>query len=250
MEHPLLFICFILEKLGLPSGWHYYEHADKYGILAQILAPHMVHSYFVILILLILAIIGSTKREFIPKGLQNFWEFVLESLYNYTKNNVPHGDGHGPNLVPWVYPLIVMFSLYILFSNLIGLIPGFMSPTANINVTMGLTLITIVYYHFLGFRFKGLGYLKNFIGPIPWLAPMMIPIEVLGHLGRVISLSFRLFGNLVSKEILIGLLLMLAGQFLAPLPILLLGVLVSFIQMFIFVTLSLAYFAGAVEEHH
>lgn len=249
MEHPLLFLCVILEKLGIPSGWVYYEHADKYGILAKVFAPHMVHSYFVCLILIILAAIGARKKEFIPRGIQNFWEFTLETLYNFTKENVPHGEDHEPNIVPLVYPLIVFFALYILFCNLLGLIPGFMSPTANINVTLGLTLITIIYYHFLGFKFKGIGYLKDFLGPIPWLAPLMLPTEIFSHIGRIISLSVRLFGNLVSKELLLGLLTMLAGKFFAPLPIMILGVLVSVIQTLIFVLLSLAYFAGAVQKH-
>jgi F-type H+-transporting ATPase subunit a len=250
MEHPILFLCLILEKLGIPSGWIYYEEADKYGTLAKVFAPHMVHSYFVCLLLITLALLGTRKKEFIPKGIQNFWEFTLESLYNYTKDNVPHGDGHSPNIVPFVYPLIVFFALYILFCNLLGLIPGFMSPTANINVTLGLTLITIVYYHLLGLRYKGLRYFKDFLGPIPWLFPLMLPAEIFSHIGRIISLSVRLFGNLVSKELLLGLLTMLAGKFFAPLPIMVLGVLVSFVQMLIFITLSMAYFAGAVEEHH
>ena len=250
MEHPILFLCLILEKLGLPSGFYYYEHADKYGILAKIFAPHMVHSYFVCILLIILAIIGLRKRDFIPSGFQNFWEFVIEGIYNLTKTNVPHGEHGMPNLVPLVYPLVVMFALYILFSNLLGLVPGFMSPTANLNVTLGLTLITIVYYHFLGIRFRGLSYFKTFLGPIPWLFPIMLPAEIFSHVGRIISLSVRLFGNLVSKELLLGILTALAGKFFAPLPIMLLGLLVSIIQTFIFVLLSLIYFAGAVEEHH
>ena len=250
MEHPILFLCLILDKLGIPSGWHYYEHADKYGVLAKVFAPHMVYSYFVCLLLIILAFIGIRKKEFIPRGMQNFWEFTLETLYNFTRDNVPHGEGHGPNIVPLVYPLIVFFALYILFCNLLGLIPGFMSPTANINVTLGLTLITIVYYHLLGLRYKGIKYFKDFLGPIPWLIPLMLPTEIFSHIGRIISLSVRLFGNLMSKELLLGLLTMLAGKFFAPLPIMLLGVLVGFVQMLIFITLSLAYFAGAVEEHH
>lgn len=250
MEHPILFLCLILEKLGIPSGWIYYEHADKYGILAKIFAPHMVHSYFVCLLLIVLAFLGTRRMEFIPKGFQNFWEFTLEAIYNYTKDNVPHGEGHSPNIVPLVYPLVVFFALYILFCNLLGLIPGFMSPTANINVTLGLTLITIVYYHLLGLRYKGIKYFKDFLGPIPWLIPLMAPAEIFAHIGRIISLSVRLFGNLVSKEILLGILTILAGKFFAPLPVMVLGVLVSFVQMLIFITLSMAYFAGAVEEHH
>ncbi|NPA49134.1 MAG: F0F1 ATP synthase subunit A [Thermodesulfobacteria bacterium] len=248
MEHPFLFLCYLLQLAGIPSGWHYYEHAEQWGIMAKIFAPHMVHSYFVCLLLIVLAKIGLKRREFIPRGGQNFWEFVIESLYNFTRDNVPH---HGKvNLIPWVFPLIVMFALYIGFCNYIGIIPGFMAPTANMNVTLGLTLITIVYYHFLGLKFQGLRYFKQFLGPIPYLIPLIAPAEIFGHVGRIISLSVRLFANMMAKELLIGILLFLAGPFLAPLPILLLGVLVAFIQMLIFITLSLAYFAGAVEEHH
>lgn len=116
--------------------------------------------------------------------------------------------------MPTIFPLITTYSLYILFSNLLGLIPGFMSPTANINVTMGLTLITIIYYHYLGLKYKGLAYFKDFLGPMPWLIPLMLPAEIFSHLGRLLSLSFRLFGNLLSKEILLGILTMLGGKFL------------------------------------
>ncbi len=189
-----------------------------------------------------------TKKDFIPGTFQNFWEFVIESIYNFTKENLPHDKLD--KLMPTIFPLITVYSLYILFSNLLGLIPGFMSPTANINVTMGLTLITIIYYHYLGLKFKGLSYFKDFLGPIPWLIPLMLPAEIFSHVGRLLSLSFRLFGNLLSKEILLGILTMLAGKFLAPLPVMILGVAVAFIQTFIFVLLSLVYFAGAVEEHH
>ncbi len=250
MEEPILFLCLILQKLGIPSGEYFYHHADKYGILAKIFAPHMVYGYFISILLIVLAILGTRKMEFIPSGLQNFWEFVLEALYNFTYENVPHGEDGKPNIVPLVYPLIVMFALFILFSNFIGLIPGCTCPTANLNVTLGLTLITIIYYHLLGLRFKGLGYFKSFMGPIIWLAPLMIPTEIFSHIGRIISLSVRLFGNMMSKELLLGLLTFLAGPFFAPLPIMCLGVLVAFVQMLIFIVLSLAYFAGAVEEEH
>ena len=250
MEEPILFLCLILQKLGIPSGEYFYLHADKYGTLALIFAPHMVYSYFVCIVIILLALWGSRKRDFIPSGIQNFWVFVLEEIYKFTKENVPHGEHGSPNIVPLVYPLIVMFTLYILFCNLLGLIPGFTSPTANLNVTLGLTLITIVYYHLLGLRFRGLAYFKTFLGPIPWLFPLLLPAEIFSHIGRIISLSVRLFGNLVSKELLLGILTMLAGKFFAPLPIMLLGLLVAAIQTLIFVLLSLAYFAGAVEEEH
>ncbi len=248
MEEPIYFLCLILQKFGIPSGEHYYLHSDS--LLAKIFAPHMVYGYLAAIIIIVLALIGARKGEFIPSGLQNFWELIVESLYQFSRDNLPDPKHTGRDVVPLVFPLIVMFALYIGVSNYMGLIPGFACPTANINVTLGLTLITIVYYHVLGIWFHGFGYIKHFLGPIKWLAPLMFFIEIFSHLGRVISLSVRLFANMYAKELLVAILLLLAGPFLAPLPILLLGVLVAFIQMLIFVTLSLAYFSGAVEEAH
>ena len=259
MEEPLFLLCVILQKLGLPSGEAYYHHAHPEGSmvgglfqfkLEYILAPHMVYGYLAIFIILVLAFLGTRRRDFIPSGLQNFWELVIESLYNFTRENLPDPKHLKRDVFPLVFPLIVTFALFIGISNLMGLVPGFMCPTANINTTLGLTLITIVYYHFLGIWFHGPGYIKHFLGPIKWLTPMMFLIEIFSHLGRVISLSVRLFANMYSKELLVGILLLLAGKYLAPLPILFLGVLVAFVQTLIFIALSLAYFAGAVEEAH
>jgi len=143
------------------------------------------------------------------------------------------------------------FMLYILVGNYMGLIPGFMSPTANLNVTLGCTAISIALYHLLGIRFHGfVGYIKHFMGAITWMAPVMFPIEVFSHMGRILSLSIRLFGNMVSKEILLGLLLMLAGPYLAPLPMMFLGTLVCLLQAFIFFVLSIYYSVEAMSGSH
>jgi len=115
---------------------------------------------------------------------------------------------------------------------------------------LGLTSISIVTYHALGIRFHGVKYIKHFMGAVPIMAPMMFPIEVFSHIGRIISLSIRLFGNMVSKEILLGILFMLAGPYLAPLPIMLLGCLVCVLQTFIFMVLSIVYSVEAMAEGH
>ncbi|WP_297058664.1 F0F1 ATP synthase subunit A [Thermosulfurimonas sp.] len=259
MEEPIFLLCLLLQKLGLPSGEEFYYHAHPEGSLVgglfqfkleYFLAPHMVYGYLAMLLILVLALLGARRGEFIPSGLQNFWELVIETLYNFTRDNLPDPKHLKRDVFPLVFPLIVMFALFIGVSNFMSLIPGFACPTANINVTLGLTLITIVYYHILGFWFHGLGYIKHFFGPIKWLAPLMFFIEVFSHLGRIISLSVRLFANMYSKELLVAILLFLAGKYMAPLPILLLGVIVAFVQMLIFIALSIAYFAGAVEEAH
>ena len=148
------------------------------------------------------------------------------------------------------FPFIATIFLYILLCNLIGLVPGFFSPTANINTTLSLAICTFVLTHIIGIKFHGVKYIKHFFGPVWALAPLMLVIEIIGHLARVMSLSVRLFGNIFGKEKILGILFALAGLYLAPLPILFLGILVSFIQAVVFMLLSIVYFAGAMEEAH
>ena len=146
--------------------------------------------------------------------------------------------------------MLTTFGLYIAVANLIGLIPGFMSPTSSLNTTLALTIIVWVSHHYIGIREHGLSYYKHFMGPMWWLVPLMLPIEIISNLARLISLSIRLFGNIMAKETLLGILFMLAGAFFAPLPIMLLGVLVSLVQAMVFVLLAVVYFGQAQEHAH
>ncbi len=238
MEHPLLFLTLLLDALGLPAhGGH--------SALAQALAPHMQYSYLAMIVCLILAKLGTSRMEMIPSGMQNVMEAFVGGLEEFIDDQT-----HDKKKTRIIFPMIATFALYILIGNYMGLIPGFMSPTANLNVTLGCTAISIVAYHALGIRFHGIKYIKHFLGPIPWMAPVMLPIEIFSHIGRILSLSIRLFGNMVSKEILLGLLFMLAGPYLAPLPIMFLGVLVCLIQAFIFMMLSIVYSVEAMSEGH
>ncbi len=238
MEHPLLFLSLLLDALGLPA------HGGE-TVLAKILAPHMQYSFLAMLICIVLAKMATSRMEMIPRGVQNVMEafvggledFITEQTHDRTKTRI-------------IFPMIATFALYILIANYLGLIPGFMSPTANLNITLGCTAISIFTYHALGIRFHGIKYFKHFMGPVPAMAPVMFPIEIFSHIGRILSLSIRLFGNMVSKEILLGLLLMLAGPYLAPLPIMFLGVLVCLIQAFIFMMLSIVYSVEAMSSGH
>ncbi|RKX59991.1 MAG: ATP synthase F0 subunit A [Thermodesulfobacteriota bacterium] len=238
MEHPLLFLSILLDALGLPA----------YGgdtVLAQILAPHMQYSYLAMIICIVLAKAATSRMEMVPRGMQNVMEMLLGGLEDFITEQT--GDREKARII---FPMIATFVLLILISNYMGLIPGFHCPTANLNVTLGLTSISIVTYHALGIRFHGVKYIKHFMGAVPIMAPMMFPIEVFSHIGRIISLSIRLFGNMVSKEILLGILFMLAGPYLAPLPIMLLGCLVCVLQTFIFMVLSIVYSVEAMAEGH
>jgi F-type H+-transporting ATPase subunit a len=238
MEHPLLFLTLLLDALGLPA------HGGK-GILEQALAPHMQYSYLAMGICIVLAIMATKDMKMIPTGLQNLMEAYVGGLEDFITEQT-----HDRKKTLIIFPMIGTFFLYIVIANYLGLLPGFMSPTANINVTLGCTAISIIAYHSLGFRFNGIGYIKHFMGPVPAMAPVMFPIEVFSHIGRILSLAIRLFGNMVSKEILLGLLFMLAGPYLAPLPIMFLGVLVCLIQAFIFMMLSIVYSVEAMSHGH
>ena len=151
-------------------------------------------------------------------------------------------------------PLVFTVGIFILLGNLMGLVPGLMAPTSNINVTLGCALTVWVYYHIQGVRVQGIGpYLKHFAAPpgAPiFIAPIMLPIEIISHLSRVLSLSLRLFGNIFGEELVI-LILFSIIPFLVPLPMMFLGIITGSLQAFIFVMLTMIYLGGAVAvEHH
>ncbi len=240
MEHPILFISIILEKLGLPVPHGPVGH----GILEQLCAPYMTYTWLVMAFLFIVAKLTLSNLEMVPGKGQNFWEIVIGGMDDFFADNM------GRRLTDQFFPMLATFGLYIAVANLVGLIPGFMSPTASINTTLALTIIVWVSHHFIGFREHGLNYYKHFMGPMWWLVPLMLPIELISNLARLLSLSIRLFGNIMAKETLLGILFMLAGAFFAPLPIMVLGVLVSLVQAMVFVLLAVVYFSQAQEHAH
>ncbi len=240
MEHPILFISIILETLGLPVPHGPVGHT----FLEQICAPYMTYTWLVMAFLFFVAKLTVSNLEMVPGKGQNFWEIVIGGLDSFFADNM------GRKLTDQFFPMLTTFGLYIAVANLIGLIPGFMSPTSSLNTTLALTIIVWVSHHFIGFREHGLGYYKHFMGPMWWLVPLMLPIEIISNLARLLSLSIRLFGNIMAKETLLGILFMLAGAFFAPLPIMLLGVLVSLVQAMVFVLLAVVYFSQAQEHAH
>ena len=146
-------------------------------------------------------------------------------------------------------PLVGTLFVFILCSNYLGLVPGFMAPTSSINVTLGCALTIWVYYHFQGFKEQGVvNYIKHFAlppGSPLWMAPLMFVIEIISHLSRVMSLSLRLFGNIFGEELVIAILFGLV-PFIIPLPMMFLGLITGGLQAFIFVLLSIIYLQGAV----
>ena len=229
MEHHYYFLVEILSGLGLSHFAHEWSH--------------VIHSWLVMAILIVGALFLARGIQLIPRKGQSLLELVVQGLEDFmVEITGPEGRAF--------FPFIGTIFLYILVSNLLGLIPGFFSPTANLNTTLSLAACTFILTHAIGIKFHGKKYIKHFLGPSWLLTPIMLIIEIIGHLARVMSLSVRLFGNIFGKEKILGILFALAGLYLAPLPILFLGILVSFIQAVVFMLLSIVYFAGAMEEAH
>jgi F-type H+-transporting ATPase subunit a len=229
MTHPLLFLQFfrtLLEPL----------HISEAG------ADAIAYTWLIILLLLALSLLATKGMKTVPGGLQNFMEVVVGGIENMMKETM--GEHGRP-----FFPLIATLALFILVSNLMGLVPGFFPPTANINTTAACAVIVFVTTHIVGVKEHGVKYIKHFLGPIWWLAPMMFFIEVIGHFSRVISLTLRLFGNMNGHELVLMIFFGLA-PFLVPLPMMLMGVLVSFIQAFVFMLLAMIYIQGSLEHAH
>lgn len=211
--------------------------------------PHYVSYAFLASIILIgvaLAIRGSLAL--VPRGTQNFIEVITETLLKLVEDNIGHRWGRT------LFPLIGTLGMYILVCNFMGLIPGFTSPTSNINTTASMAIPVFLATHYYGIRVHGIKYINHFFGPIRSIValPLMILmffIEFVGHIARPLTLSVRLFGNMVSKHFILLVLAMLAPAII-PTAILGLGVLVSIVQAFVFVLLTTLYLAGAVEEAH
>jgi F-type H+-transporting ATPase subunit a len=229
---------------------------------------HVTYTWVVMIILAGLTFLASRNVQLVPRGLQNFFEVVLEQFQQLIDDVIGH-EGRR------YLPLIATLGLFILFSNLLSLVPGMYGPTTNLNTTGACALVVFVSYNWIGIRAQGPGnYLKHFMGPVWWLAPLMFPIEIISHLARPLSLTLRLFGNMFGGHMLLGTIFFLMGLdgligwalsgstigavvggiggavtvvfmvgFLYPLKIL-----VSFLQAFVFVMLTMLYIAGAIEH--
>jgi F-type H+-transporting ATPase subunit a len=240
MEHPILFISVILDWIGLPVP----HTAIGATFLEKLCEPYLTYSWLLMAFLFIVPKLTLSKLELVPGTGQNFWEALIGGLMDFFAEHM------GRERARMLFPVLATFFIYIVLGNMIGLLPGFMSPTSNLNITLAMTIIVWVFHHILGFRYHGWKYYKHFTGPIPAMAPFMFILELIGNFARLISLSMRLFGNILAKEILLSVLFMLAGAIFAPLPILCLGVLVSLIQAVVFVLLSVIYCVGAMEHAH
>jgi F-type H+-transporting ATPase subunit a len=209
----------------------------------KLIPAHVVMSIIVMLFLIIFFGLASRKLKILPTPLQSILEVLVEAFENLLVDII--GEEGKKYL-----PLIGTLGLFIFFSNILGLIPGFMSPTSNLNVPIGCAVVAFFYYHWQGIKTHGLfGYFKQFAGPIPWLAPLLIPIELISHFSRPLSLSLRLFGNIFGEELLI-LIIASLFPFILPLPFMTLAIFTGLVQAFVFVVLTTVYIGGAVASEH
>ena len=205
------------------------------------------HFVLVIGIIFLISRMATRKLQLVPTGSQNVMETFVGGIISMG------ADTMGEKNARTYMPLIASLALVIFFSNMLGVIPGFESPTSNINFTLSLALIVFVYYNYLGIKKNGfVNYFKHFMGPMPVLAPLMFPIEIISHISRIISLSFRLFGSIRGDDMFLMVLLMLV-PWIVPLPGFFLLTAFGFLQAFIFSILTYVYIAGSImmeEEHH
>ena len=229
MEHPYLFMVKLFEMIGLGHFAHTY--------------PHVIYTWVVMAILIALGYLATKSISMIPGGGQNVFEILVSGIEEFMVE-ITGEEGR------WLFPLVATIFLFIFLSNLVGLVPGFFPPTASLNTTLACALIVVVFTHVLGIKYHGAGYIKHFLGPVWWMVPIIFPIEIIGHVARILSLSFRLFGNMMGHELVLAILFGLAGLFFAPLPIMALGIFVALVQAFVFFLLSIMYFTGAMEHAH
>ncbi len=203
-----------------------------------------------VLIVVLLAVVAVLLRSRLSVERPGPTQILLEDLVGGLNGMLD--DYIGPKGRRYL-SLVGSIGLFILVGNLIGLVPGFMAPTSNINVTLGCAITVFVYYHVQGVKEQGIvGYLRHFAAPpgAPiWIAPIYFPIEIISHLSRILSLSVRLFGNIFGEELVI-LILFSIVPFLVPLPMMLLGIITGTLQAFIFVMLTIIYLQGAVAVEH
>lgn len=203
---------------------------------------HVAYSWFIMAALTLLSFLATRRLDIYPNKIQNVMESALSGIDTFLTDTMGH-EGRR------FFPLVATLGLYILSSNLLGLLPGFESPTSNINTTASMAITVFFMTHIIGVRVHGVKYIKHFMGPIWWLSPLMIVIELITHLVRPLSLTMRLFGNIKGEDIVLGVVLFLVPP-LVPLPVFILMIFTSLIQTVVFMLLTMMYIVGALEEAH
>jgi F-type H+-transporting ATPase subunit a len=233
-EHPFNW----LEMAGVPEM---YNHVVMSAIVAVVLVVTTVVARGQLV-----RTMGLAEGALVPEKnwtFKNFFEIVAESLFKLTESVIGHHDA------PTYFPLIGTLFVFIFTSNLLGLIPGIMPPTENMNTTLAFGLFVFVYYNYAGLKAHGFSYVKQFIGPLWWLAWLIFPIEVVSHVFRPISLALRLRGNIMGDHIVLSVFSGLV-PYLLPVVFYGLGVFVAFIQAFVFCLMTMVYISLSISHDH
>lgn len=193
------------------------------------------------------AVAGGGEAAMVPPprfGLRNLFEMFTDAVMSIAEGVM------GPKNARRFLPLIGTLAMFIFFSNVLALIPGFIPPTSTLKTNFALAISVFVLTHLFGLKEHGVKYLKHFMGPMLLLAPLMLPIELVSHFARPVSLSLRLLGNIAADHKVVSAFFILV-PLLLPVPFLILGVLVAIVQTLVFCLLTMVYIQGAVahEEH-
>jgi F-type H+-transporting ATPase subunit a len=205
---------------------------------------HITMAIIEMIVVFAIFAIFARQPKLVPSKIQN----IFEAYIDFTKNMIEENMGKKGMKY---FPLIAGIGLFVFFGNLLGMIPGFESPTANINTTLALALLVFFIYNFEGIREQGfVKYFKHFFGPIKWMAPLFFILEIISHISRPITLALRLFANMTGGEILTVVLIFLV-PLLVPLPIMFIHFFQVFLQTYVFMILTTVYIATAIihSEH-
>ena len=245
LEHSLFLVDLFNKIFGKPLAAVLGLAGLKVKDPAHLVPDYIVMVLFVVILLIVVLGLASRKLSLVPSKRQSVLEMIIQMFEGQIVDII--GE-QGKKFLP----LIATIGIFIFTCNMLGLVPGFMSPTSKLNVTLGCAMVVFIYYHWQGMKAQGvLKYLKQFMGPIPALAPLLIPIEIISHFSRPVSLSMRLFGNIFAEEMLIMIMASIIPFFL-PLPFMAVAIFTAVIQSFVFVLLSCIYISGAIagEEEH
>lgn len=206
---------------------------------------YVTHMLLAASIAIILVKVAMSNLQLVPRGTQNVMEAYIGGVLKMGT------DVMGKENASRYLPLVATIGLFVGIANLIGVVPGFHAPTADLEFALTLAICVFVYYNFEGIRRQGIiSYFKHFLGPVWWLAWLMFPIEIVSHLSRLVSLSFRLFGNVKGDDMFLIVILMLAPWILPLVPFALLTFM-ALLQAFIFMMLTYVYLGSAiaVDDH-
>ena len=221
------------------------EHAPNHVVMAIVVASLLMGCTFLAALKLRRAS-RTNDGALVPESkwtFQNFFEVVAERLYKLTESVLGHHEA------PHYFPIVGTLFMFIFASNLVGLIPGFLPPTDNMNTTLALGAFVFLYYNYVGLRINGMSYLKHFLGPVLWLAPLMLIIEIASHVFRPLSLALRLRGNIMGDHVVLSIFSDLV-PYVLPVIFYGLGMFVAFVQAFVFCLMTMVYISLSTAHDH